>query len=386
MKLVVQVKLTPSPAQATALEATLHACNEQANRVSEIAWSERTFRNFALRKLAYGDVRAAGIGSQAAQHVVKKVADAYTTLRANLVAGNYGRPGSKRRVKAESKPITFRPDAAQPYDQRNLSFALDTRTISLWTLHGRLKNVPFVCSPDAVKTLDAYKRGESDLLRRDGMWFLHVTVDAPENEPYEPDGFIGVDLGIANIATTSTGYTAAGRGLNRYRKRQLNLRRKLQKKNTKSAKRVLKRQARKESRRAKDVNHRISKTIVTEAERTGRGIALEELTGIRARVRHRKPQRATLCSWAFAQLAEFIVYKARRAGVPVIYVDPAYTSQTCCHCGHTDRNNRIDQSRFTCRSCGVVAHADRNASRNIAARGETAWNAGRQSPAPATPT
>ena len=62
----------------------------------------------------------------------------------------------------------------------------------------------------------------------------------PEAEQYEPDGFIGVDLGIVNIATASTGYLAAGRGLNRYRKRQLALRRKLQAKGTKSAKRRLK--------------------------------------------------------------------------------------------------------------------------------------------------
>ena len=68
---------------------------------------------------------------------------------------------------------------------------------------------------------------------------------------------------------------------------------------------------------------------MTEAERTGRGIALEDLTGIRARVRLRKPQRVTLHSWAFAQLGQYTAYKAALAGVPVVYVDPAYTSQTC---------------------------------------------------------
>jgi putative transposase len=306
MKIVVQLKLKPDASQASALSATLRALNEQANAVSEAAFMEQTFRNFALRKLTYADVRDAGIGSQAAQHVIKKVADAYTTLRANLRAGNYGKPGSKRRRKVEAKPIVFRPDAAQPYDQRNLSFALDSQTISLWTLDGRLKDVPFACSPDVLKMLGEHKRGEADLLCRDGVWFLVVTVDVPEAAEYEPTGFLGVDLGIENIATTSSGYKAAGRGLNRYRRQQLRLRAKLQKKGTKSAKRVLKRQSRKESRRAKDLNHRISKTIVTEAERTSRGVALEDLGGIRQRVRLRKPQRVALHSWAFAQLGEFI--------------------------------------------------------------------------------
>jgi putative transposase len=68
---------------------------------------------------------------------------------------------------------------------------------------------------------------------------------------------------------------------------------------------------------------------VAEAERTGHGIAVEELTGIRERVRLRKPQRATLHSWAFAQLGSFLAYKAKQAGVAFVEVDPAYTSQMC---------------------------------------------------------
>ena len=72
---------------------------------------------------------------------------------------------------------------------------------------------------------------------------------------------------------------------------------------------------------------------MTEAERTGRGISLEDLTGIRERVRHRKPQRVALHSWAFAQLADFIVYKARRAGVPVVFVDPAWSSSSAPSAG-----------------------------------------------------
>jgi IS605 OrfB family transposase len=233
--------------------------------------------------------------------------------------------------------------------------------------------------------LQAHRQGESDLIKRDGVFYLVATCDVPEAEQYEPDGFIGVDLGIANVATASTGYLAAGRELNRYRKRQLALRAKLQKKRTKSASRRLRARARKEARHAANQNHIISKTIVTEAERTGRGLSLEELKGIRNRVRLRKPQRVALHSWAFAQLGDFIVYKAKRAGVPLVFVDPAYTSQTCAECGHLDKRNRVDQGLFICRACGVVAHADRNASRNIATRGESVWNAGRESRVPATP-
>jgi IS605 OrfB family transposase len=376
VKLVVQVKLLPTPEQASALEATLRECNAAATDVSELAWGLGCFRNYDLRRHTYQDVKANhGLGSQAAQHVIKKVADAYTALTANLKAGRYGRPGSKRRRLVEGNPITFRPDAAQPYDARMLSWQHEARTASIWTCAGRLKDVAFTGSPDQLQTVATRPIGESDLVHRDGMWFLYACVDLDEPEEYEPSGFLGVDLGIANIAYDSDGTRYTGAQLNRYRRRQQRLRQRLQAKNTQSARRLLARRRRKEARHAAHTNHQIAKTIVTEAARTGRGIAVEQLTGIRDRVRLRKPQRVTLSSWSFQQLGGFLAYKARRGGVPLVEVDPRYTSQTCAECGHRDKRNRPDQETFHCRSCGVVAHADHNAARNIAARGVAGWGA-----------
>lgn len=213
---------------------------------------------------------------------------------------------------------------------------------------------------------------------------LLATCEVPESElNAAPDRFLGVDLGIVNIATTSSGARYSGRLLNRVRERNRTLRRKLQKKNTRSARRRAKKHAGKEARRARDINHKISKCIVAEAQRTGGGIALEDLGGIRERARLRKPQRVTLHSWSFHQLGAFIAYKARRAGVPVVYVDPAYTSQECSQCHHIDRRNRPSQAVSACRSCGFVEHADLNSSHNIAQRGWWMWVRGARSAAPA---
>jgi len=137
--------------------------------------------------------------------------------------------------------------------------------------------------------------------------------------------------------------------------------------------RLLRKRCPKEARFAADINHQISKRIVAEAERTGQGIAVERLTGIRERVRLRKPQRATLHSWAFAQLGSFLAYKARQAGVAFVEVDPAYTSQTCSACGWVDKRNRRSQAAFTCVRCRFVGHADHNAAIIIAARGVDRW-------------
>lgn len=157
------------------------------------------------------------------------------------------------------------------------------------------------------------------------------------------------------------------------RRKNIALRAKLQRKGTKSAKRLLKKRARKEARFVADVNHQISKSIVATAARTGRGISHEDLTGIRERVRLRRPQRSALHSWAFAQLGAFITYKAERAGVGCVAVDPRNSSRECCECGHIDKKNRPNQVTFACRACGVMRNADLNAAKVLAARGERTW-------------
>jgi IS605 OrfB family transposase len=152
------------------------------------------------------------------------------------------------------------------------------------------------------------------------------------------------------------------------RHRQRRLRKKLQKKHTTSANRRLKKLAGKERRFATHTNHVISKQIVATAEGSGRGISVEELTGIRGRVTVRHGQRVVLHSWAFLQLKMFVLYKAALAGVPVVQVDPRNSSRECSCCGHIDKLNRPSQSRFSCRACGFTAHADLNAARVLAGR------------------
>ncbi|MCO6006764.1 transposase [Actinoallomurus purpureus] len=377
MKIVVQVKLTPDAVQASALDRTLPAINEAATRVSAVAFEHFGLRASVreLRKPCYGELKAQGFGAQAAQHIIKRVVDSYTALRANIRAGNLGGPDSTRRRKATSKPIVFRPDAAHTYDDRNLSWNYDAQTVSIWTLDGRIKNIRFVCSPGALKQLIEHRKGESDLVHRDGKWFLVATLDVVEPEVFAPRDWIGVDRGIVNLATTSDGDNHQGRRLTRYRRWQARKRAEIQAKRTRSAKQLLKKRARREARHAAHVNHTIAKQVVAVAARTERGIAIEELGGIRERVTVSRDQRARLSSWPFHQLGSFLEYKARRAGVPFIEVDPAYTSQRCPvpWCGHTERANRPDRDRFCCRRCGFAGPADVVAGINVRQRARSAW-------------
>jgi putative transposase len=212
------------------------------------------------------------------------------------------------------------------------------------------------------------QRGESDLCLINDEFYLFAVCEIETPEPQDAEGFLGVDLGVTNIAVDSTGEVHSAKAVNHVRFRHRKLRAKLQQKGTKSSRRRLKKLSGKERRFATHVNHQISKRIVQKAKCTDSGIALEELTHIRNRVKARKPQRAQLHGWSFHQLRSFIEYKAKLLGVPVVSVDPRNTSRTCPCCGHVDKANRLNQVTFSCVDCGYSGHADTIAARNISSR------------------
>jgi IS605 OrfB family transposase len=216
----------------------------------------------------------------------------------------------------------------------------------------------------------ATKLGEADLLQDSkGRWRLIVACRYADPPEQDPDGYLGVDMGIKAIAATSDGTIYSGALRNGLRHRQQRLRTRLQAKGTRSAKRLLKKRARKQRLFQRDGNHCISKAIVTTAQGTGRGIAIEDLNGIRARVSARGAEyRSALGNWSFGQLGEFITYKALIYGVRTLQVDPRNTSRTCLTCGSIDKANRPSQAVFRCISCGETGHADHHAARVIASR------------------
>ena len=348
LKLTVQIKLQPTPEQADALRETLETANAAADRLSQLAWETKEFRRFPLHKRFYRQIRNEfPLTAQVVCLLNAKVADAY-----------------KLDKKVER---VFRKHGSISYDARILSLNLIPSTVSIWTVKGRAK-MPFVCG-ERQRTLLAYPRGESDLILRNRKWFLNITVEVPEEKEIEAVDVLGVDMGIVNICADSDGNKYSGAKLNKVRHRNRALRRKLQRIGTKSAKRLLKKRSRKESRFVADTNHKISKQIVSLAKRTSRAIAIEELDGIRGRIKARKSERTTLHGWSFAQLGTFLDYKAERAGIPLVRVDPRFTSQRCNECGHTEKANRKTRDEFLCKACGHTSHADENGAKNIRLRG-----------------
>jgi IS605 OrfB family transposase len=346
VKLTVPLKLVPTPEDHQALLATLERANDAANTLSDLAWASRTFGRYPLQKAHYHDLKDCfHLGAQLLVRTIAKVADAY---------------------KLDHKTMRrFRRHGSIAYDDRILRFGEDY--VSIWTVEGRCQ-IPFVCE-DQTHALLASRQGESDLVYRDGVFYLFATVNVLEPPESETFDVIGVDLGVVNIAVDSDGRRYSGKHVNNLRQRHRRLRAKTASRWTRSSRRLHRRRRRKERRFATHVNHRISKQIVAEAQRTKRAIALENLHGIRTRVRVRRSQRATLHSWSFLQLRSFIEYKAKLAGVRVVFVDPRNTSRTCPCCGHCAEANRVDQASFQCQSCGLAGLADLIAALNIRVRG-----------------
>lgn len=348
MKLIAVVKLLPTDEQRQLLFETLKRANAACNAISDAAWEAKQFGRAPVHRLTYAAVREQfELTAQLVVRCIGKVVDAYKL---------------DKKTKRQFKKF-----GAVPYDNRILNWRMTNGNVSIWLLGGR-ETIPFVTGEHQAHLLQ-YQQGESDLVYRKGEFYLYTTCDIPDKAPIDPEGWLGVDLGVTNIAVDSDGEVYSGKTIKGVRRRHRRLRQKLQRKGTKSAKRRLKQLAGKERRFANHVNHCISKQLVSKAQGTARGIALENLSGIRERITVRRNQRDTLHSWAFFNLRQKIEYKARRVGIPVVIVDPRNTSRTCPNCGCIDKHNRPSQSVFKCVTCGFADHADYVAAGNIARRG-----------------
>ena len=264
------------------------------------------------------------------------------------------------KIKKDSVPIINFGKTNIHFDKRTYTIKADT--LSLYTLSGRIK-VEWVCGKYQSSLFECGVPKEAELIFRKGSWFFNLVLEFPEATQIESKTVVGVDIGGNNLAATSTGKVFGGEKLRHRRDKHLSLRRCLQSNGSQSAKQRLRRVSGKEQRRVRHVNHEVSKAIVEEAESLGAGkIILEDLTNIRKTIKGGKRIRTRLHRWAFRQLQTFVEYKAQVVGIVVEYVNPAYTSQTCSLCGFLGVRSK---HLFTC-SCGFRAHANVNASRNLA--------------------
>jgi putative transposase len=356
MQRTIRLELTPSPAQAVSLAETRRLFTAAFNRFVELGWQEGVSNATKLHYLAYYTVRSV---------LPTLNSNLINTARAKAAEAIKSAFALQKRKRTVSMPVSH---ACPPrYNMHTYRVDWESQTVRL-SLIGERQTIRFNV-PDYSAKYAGYPTDTADLIERDGRWWLHVVVSVPAPDIAPTDQTVGVDLGIVRPAVTSNNQFLGKRAWKAIEGRLFHLKRKLQQKGTRSAKRHLRRVRRKQARFRRNTDHMLSKQIVASVE-PGATLVVENLTDMRKRtkVRRRTQTSRRVHSWSFAQLKGFIAYKAEERGCTVVAVDPRHTSQACSRCGHTARNNRRSRGRFVCRKCGYELHADLNAARNIAAK------------------
>jgi putative transposase len=333
---------------AYSLSETCQAFADACNAIFATAFSKNISNSIDLQRLTYYTIREQfKLSANLTVRAVRRVASAITA--------------SKKRGKVS---IAFKPTSID-YDARIFDYREKDETVSLTVMGGRI-HVPLILGDFQRRALTGKKPTFATVIRKGQQWFAHIVIEDTDATPVNGPA-IGIDLGIRNTATTSNGTLHDGTARRKFKEDRARVRASLQSKGTPGAKRVLRRLSGYENRRIRHENHVLSKQIVDEAVKAHCGIIrMERLTHIRQRCRIRNRHMNRMMSgWSFGQLQTFIEYKAKRVGLVVEYVDPAYTSQTCPKCGL--RGTR-KQDIFQCSTCGTM-HADVVGALNIAGGG-----------------
>ena len=352
-------RLSVDDEQRELLEETISEWKRGCQLATDMAWGKCNAKS-DVQPLAYDNVREhTDLGSQ---HAILA-----THHAAQAITGCLERRSNGKQV---SKPTFTAPTVT--YDTRTMTL-FDDDTVSLSTTESRVR-----CELALPEAEDGYQRqyldsdhwsvAESTLTARDGDYFLHIGFRRHkieiERDTAEDGTVLGVDLGIENLAVTSTARFINGRELSHNLREFEKVRAGLQQTGTRSAHRTLEQSSGRERRYVRDVVHQASNAIVDEALRYECDvIAFEDLTDIRDRTGASWGHK-----WAFRTLYEQVEYKAEAVGISVKQVGSAYTSQRCAECGFTADENRRTRTEFRCVKCESEANADYNAAKNIGMR------------------
>jgi putative transposase len=389
MKTVITAKLQlhTTPQQFQALRATQLAYRDALNYVSQYAYAHgKSSNRVFLQDGTYDEVRARfHLPSQMACSVPRQVGATYKTLWTKVKQNAAHRKAgqTKKRYKGLDKPPKYVSPTLTYQHRKDYSFKKEQH-VSILTLSGRVI-VPYTgYNTHAALIHQGSSLGAAKLWydkpKKQFYLLVSLEMEVADPTPESHTHVVGVDVGMRYLAVTATttGEQSfySGKQMVPKANHYARLRKRLQKKGTRSATRRLVVIAGRERRLKQDANHVVSRRIVTEHPHSL--IGLEDLTHIRERTRRKhgkkasKKQRkanAAYSKWSFAQLHSMLAYKALLAGSMAIKVDAHYTSKACPMCGHTDKKNRPENGLlFVCQNCHYTLHADLVGARNVTLR------------------
>ena len=356
MTITAKVQIVATDTDKVLLDETMSVYRDACNYVSDYVFQTHDLKQFSLNKVLYSTLREKfGLKSQMAQSVLKTVIARYKTILENQ--------------KEWIQPTFKKPQ----YDLVwNRDYSLTKNCFSVNTLNGRVKLPYFTEGMSKYFDHTIYKFGTAKLTNKHGKYYLHipVTYDVEESNISDICNVVGIDRGINFVVATydsnhKSGFVS-GKAIKQRRANYSKLRKELQMRQTPSARRRLKAIGQREKRWMRDVNHCVSKALV-ESNPKRTLFVLEDLTGVRnATERVKTKNRYVSVSWAFYDLEQKLIYKAKQNQASVIKVDPRYTSQCCPICGYIEKTNRNKKIHlFTCKNCGYKSNDDRIGAMNL---------------------
>jgi len=241
---------------------------------------------------------------------------------------------------------------------------------------GKLLRVPVKLAAYHKEALTEKKLNTSTTLcKRDGCWWLTLSFDEDVPLQTEKDApIVGVDVGIANFLTTSTGKqygTFHGNLARRHkrdrekRRRKAKLRACLKKKGVRNLPSTSSVTGQRLTRHVRqEINRAV--TLMIQDDASAR-IMYEDLSVASMRFKARS-MNAYLSASNLAHIPKQIKWATAKRGMAAHPVKAAYSSQECSRCHSVDRANRANQQTFCCVRCGYQDHADHNAALNLASR------------------
>lgn len=345
----VKVKLSLTKEQEQSIFQTMEKCQKLFSFVTELCNQNETFNYYTISgpkhyeelKKAFPEIPTCLLQS------ISKIACASVKL--------WNKKHKKEQWKCKANKGSF------SYPLNKLSLSRRGDLTSICSINGRIKTL--VKIPQWF--FDKYNVKPNEVQagqikhKKDGFFLYLIYKVTPEQ--CEGDGIIGIDRGLYNLVSLSDGTNVSSKKAISVKRKYQHLRKKLQQKGTRSAKRKLRKRSGREKRFMRDFNHVVTKRL---SERKDVKVyVLEDLEGIR-KERKGKKLNSWLSNWSYYEFQKQLEYKCWLKGIKVVYVNPAHTSQTCHLCGNVDKKAR-KKSQYVCSCCGNKIHADINAAMNI---------------------
>ena len=352
-----KIQIKPPLEDRSNLNASMEQYRQACNHISAYCFDNKCLKREIIHKDLYEKLRTVyGLKSQMACSAIITVISKYKTI-------------------LETQHTWIQPNFKKPQLDLvwNRDYSLVQGAFSVNTLSGRLK-CPFNSKGrKQYFDKDKYKFGTARLVQdHNGKYYLHipVTTQVEELQVSDISYVVGIDRGINFLAVS---YDSKGKSsffdggkIKHKRAHYKELRSELHKIQTPSARRRLKKIGSRENRWMHDVNHCVSKALVT-SNLSKTLFVLEDLTGIRGVTEKvKRKDRYISVSWSYYDLEQKLKYKAQRNSCLVINVDPRYTSQRCPKCGHIEKSNRDKKLHcFCCKNCGYRSNDDRIGAMNL---------------------